>query len=118
MLLHSFNYYPHGGCVNDQITSLCGSDTSLFAGKFEVRQMTTADCERILEWLAPNFTFDPDGEGALAEGKRTILEELGKVPLHGNFQQMARWFENKTWNEPGTAALAEEARRIIQQVRA
>ena len=118
VLLHSFSYHPDGGCENDHMTSLCGSDTSLFAGKFEVRQMTTADCELILEWLDQNITFDPSGEGALAEGKRTILEELGKVPLHGNFKQLAEWVESKTWNESGTAKLHEEAIRIIQEVRA
>ena len=116
VLLHSFTYHPDGGCASDLITSLCGSDSCLFAGKFEVGQVTTADCGRMLEWLAPNLPYDPGGQGALAEGKRTILEELGKVPLYGTFGQLAEWFERKTWNEPGTAELCGEATGIIQEV--
>ena len=79
--------------------SLCGNDTSLFAGKFEVRQMTTADCERMLVWLAPNFTFDLAGEDGLVTGKKMTVEQLGKLPLYGKFEKMEQWFESKNWNE-------------------
>ena len=62
--------------------------------------MTTDDCEWMLEWLDPSITSDRDGEDALATGKEMTVKKLSKLPLHGTFKHMEKWFEDRDWTEP------------------
>ena len=114
VVLFSFRYDPDGGCNSSQLQSLCTVDSNESAGKFHVRGMTTEDCARVLKWLLPDGNFDPDSVGALVEGKRMILEQLGKLPVHGSFDQMEEFFREKTWDKPGAEELAQQARKIIE----
>ena len=114
VVLFSFSYNPDGGLRSD-LTSLCTHDSSQLASKFNVKEMTTDDCERILKWL-DGSTVEHEGEGALEQGKRMILEKLGNVPLYGTSEMMAKWFSSKLWNNPGAEELAQQARQTIQQM--
>ena len=113
-VLFSFTHDPSGECSSSPLKSLCTVDGNHSGGRFDVRGMTTGDCERTLKWLDPTSTFAANG-GDLVQGKRLILEKLGKLPMHGSFDQMKRFFEEKTWDKPGTEELAGKAQQTIQK---
>ena len=112
-VLFSFTHDPTGECSSNPLKSLCTVDGKQSGGKFDVRGMTADDCARILKWLDPTSTPAVDG-GDLLEGKTLILEKLGKLPLHGSFDQMGKKFQEKTWDKPGTEELVAQARKIIE----
>ena len=110
-----FDYDPDGEFNSDQLKSLCTVGSNQPEGKFNVREMTNEDCARILRWLHPESTFDSGSGGDLVEGKRIILEHLGKLPVYGSFDQMEALFREKVWDKPGAKESVEQAEEIIKQ---